>query len=133
MNFLDQLRSIAIDPQPRPVNSFQQLKVISSEDVAQDSDWTKAPIVVTSNEERVRINEQRSIALARTNRCARIVWYQPILGIVANGLDTSQTNFIYGTCSQFKGVFVTGEPSFLMDNINPKRGLSNGTPVTFHY
>jgi hypothetical protein len=27
---------------------------------------------------------------------------------------------------------VAGAPGFLMSNINPRRGLTNGTPVTFH-
>nr|CAH0105805.1 unnamed protein product [Daphnia galeata] len=56
----------------------------------------------------------------------------PILGIVANGLNQIPTNYLYATCPQFRGIFVAGAPGFLMSNINPKRGLTNGTPVIFH-
>ena len=132
MAFLNQLRSICIDPKPRSSHSLRPLKTITQQDVLLDPNWSTAPIVVTSNEERCRINEQQSIMLAKNLKCARIVWFQPILGIVANGLDSAQTNFIHTNCRQFKGVFVAGAPGFLLENINPKRGLSNGTPVTFH-
>ena len=35
-------------------------------------------------------------------------------------------------CRKFKGIFVAGAPGYLMTNINPKRGLTNGTHVTFN-
>lgn len=70
--------------------------------------------------------------LAKKQNCPRIIWFQPILVIVANALNQNQTNYLYATSPQFKGIFVAGAPTFLMSNINPKRGLTNGTPVTFH-
>lgn len=129
--FLNWLRLSSTEPQPSPVQSLQQLK---------SSLWKTSLKITTGKKPRewykVTWNKSEStdnvIALVRTNECARIVKYQPIIGIVANGLNKSQTNFIDGTCSYFRGVFMAGAPEFLTGNIHPKRGLSNGTPVTFH-
>lgn len=57
--FLNWLRLSATEPQPSPVQSLQQLKIITVEDISQDNDWKKAPRVVQSNMEQVRINRQR--------------------------------------------------------------------------
>ena len=124
--------SSSLDPKKRSLQNLRHLKVLTKQDIENNSSWINAPIVVTSNEERYRINDQQSIALSRNNKCPRIIWFQEILGIVSSGIDTQQVNYLYATCPRFKGIFVEGAPGFLMQNINPKRGLSNGTPVTFH-
>jgi hypothetical protein len=127
---LAHLRSTSDIPIPR--RSLEILKTLSENDIQQDPEWTRATIVVTSNEERYRIIEQQSILLARQNGCPRILWNKPINGIVAHSLTVDDTNFIYTNYTQFTGVFVEGAPAYLQDNINPRKGLSNGTPVTLH-
>ncbi len=108
------------------------IKTLKTEDVQNDKSWTGATVVVTSNEERCRINEQQSKAMATMKKSPRILWDKPMEGIVANRLTTEDTNYIYQNYKQFTGVFVPGAPAFLTENINPHRGLSNGTPVTLH-
>ncbi len=132
MEFLNRLRSTSTEPHLTPMDTIERLKVISKRDVQKDPSWENAPIVVTSNAERYRINEQKSLTLAKKKNCPRIIWFQPVLGIVASGLDINQVNYIYATNPQFKGVFVAGAPGYLIQNINPKRRLTNGTPITFH-
>ncbi len=132
MKFLDTLRSTDPDRQAKTLELIQKIKVISKRDIEQDPAWMNAPIVVTSNEERFRINDLQTIALAKRTNCPRIIWFKPIMGIVKSGIDQNQVNYVYATSRQFKGVFVAGAPGFLMTNINPKRGLTNGTPVTLH-
>lgn len=132
IEFLNKLRFASSDPKTRSIDTINRLKIISRIDIDRDPTWTNAPIVVTSNQERYRINEHQSLMLAKKQNCPRIIWFQPILVIVANGLNQNQTNYLYATSPQFKGIFVAGAPTFLMSNINPKRGLTNGTPVTFH-
>lgn len=131
MSMLDQLRSPTTN-QPRiTCELLSELRVITSRDVQSDPAWTNATIVVTSNEERFKINELLSIFKSRSIKTPRIVWYRPILGIVANQLSQQETSYIYQANPQFKGCFVAGAPGFLLDNINPVRSLSNGTPVTY--
>ena len=126
---LAQLRTTSDTPVPR--RSLEILKALSENDIQQDPEWTRATIVVTSKEERYRINEQQSKLLARQNGCPRILWDKPINGIVAHSLAVD-TNFIFSNCTQFTGVLVKGAPAYLQDNINPRKGLFNGTPVTLH-
>ncbi len=132
MDFLEKLRSTTTNPKLKLTEILERIKVITKEDVERDPSWMIAPVVVTSNEERFRINEERSRIFSMKNNYPRIIWYQPIVGIVANGLDQGQINYLYATCPRFKGIFVYGVPGFLKMNINPKRGLTNGTPITLH-
>lgn len=131
MLMLNQLRS-PLPNQPRITPQLlSKLKVITAFDVQSDSQWTNATIVVTTNDERFRINQLLSGFMAQKKKCPRIVWFKPILGIVANQLTQQEINYVYQSYPQFKGCFVAGAPGFLLDNINPVRSLSNGTPVTY--
>lgn len=130
--FIKTLR-MASDKSTMPTkNWLKSIKTLGEEDVLKDQSWTEATVVVTSNEERWRINEQQSKAMAAMKNCPRILWDKPIDGIIANSLTTYHTNYIYQNYKQFTGVFVAGAPAFLTENINPRRGLTNGTPVTLH-
>jgi hypothetical protein len=130
--FLNQLRTSAANGMPKTFEPLEQLKVLTREDIEREPDWMSAPIVVTSNEERYRINEQKSTVFAKQQNCPRIIWYQPILGLVANVIDQDQVNYLYATCHRLKGIFVHGAPGFLTENINPTHGLTNGTAITYH-
>ena len=126
IEFLKKLRSASADPQTRCMDTINRLKIISRNNIDLVQTWMNAPIVVTSNQERYHINEHQSPSLGKKQSCPRIIWFQPILGIVANGLNQIQTNYLYATSPQFKGIFLAVAPGFLMSNINPKRGLTNG-------
>jgi hypothetical protein len=92
IEFLNKLRSASSDPKTRSMNTINRLKVITRNFIAQDPTWMKAPIVVTTNEERYHINKHQLLMLAQQQHCPRLVWFQPIIGIVANGLNQTQTN-----------------------------------------
>jgi hypothetical protein len=132
MTFLNQLRSSTENGIPKSFNILKELKVLTRQDIEKEPEWMTAPIVVTSDEERYRTNEQQSKLFARQQHWPRIVWYQPILGIVANAMDQNQVNYLYATCHRLKGIFVHGAPGFLSENINPTHGLTNGTAITYH-
>lgn len=100
--FLSQLRHPTTKQQQKLTESLQKLKVITRQDVEKQPTWMNAPIVVTSNEECFRINEQQFIALPMQRKCPRIVWYQPILGLVANAIDQTQVNYLYASSHQLK-------------------------------
>jgi hypothetical protein len=92
IEFLNKLRSASRDPKTRSMDTINRLKVITRNDIAQDPTWMKAPIVVTSNEERYSINKHQLLMLAQQQHCPRLVWFQPIIVIVANGLNQTRTN-----------------------------------------
>ena len=129
MAFLNQLRANGI---PKTFNIQKALKVLTRQDIEKESKWMTAPIVITSNEERYWINEEQSKLFVTQQHWSRIVWYQPILRIVANAMDQNQVNYLYATCHRLKGIFVHGAPGFLTENINPTHGLTNGTAITYH-
>lgn len=129
--FLNQLRTTSRTGTAISKQSLGILKTLTKEDVEKNDSWTRATTVVTSNEERLRINDYQSKVLSKKN-CPTILWNKPTNGIVANSLTLDNTNYIYNNYTQFTGVFVKGAPAYLQDNINPRRGLSNGTPVTLH-
>ena len=94
MTFLNQLRSSTENGMPKSFNILKKLKVLTRQDIEKEPEWMTYPIVVTSDEERYRTNEQQSKLFARQQHWPRIVWYQPILGIVANAMDQNQVNLV---------------------------------------
>jgi hypothetical protein len=130
MSFLNQLRTSAAKGRTKTFEPLEKLKVLTRQDIEKEPDWMNAPIVVTSNEELYRINEHQSSIFAKQQNWPRIIWYQPILGLVANAIDQDQVNYLYATCHRLKGIFVHGAPGFLTENINPT--LTNGTAITYH-
>ena len=53
-------------------------------------------------------------------------------GPLATRISESDREYIYNRYSQFTGTFVANAPGFLTENINPLRGISNGTPISYH-
>ncbi len=92
---LNQIRNPLQRDKPISAQVLQRLKIITKADVLDDPSWSQALIVVTSNKERHRINDQRLTELVRQINCSRIVWYRPIFGIVKkNSIATRQTTFM---------------------------------------
>lgn len=129
MAFLNQAADVCSKRHAKTISTSR--KTLTRQDIEQEPDWMSAPIVVTSNEERYRINEQQPTIFAKHQNWPRIVWYQPILGLVANA-NQDQVNYLYGTCHRLKDIFVHGAPGFLTEDINPTHGLTNGTTITYH-
>ncbi|KAI9551027.1 hypothetical protein GHT06_005690 [Daphnia sinensis] len=94
-------------------------------------EWIAAPIVVTSNSKRQHINRLQSAKWAAWKGVPRIVWRLEISGELAAYLPPRVRERIYAEFPQFTGGFVQGAPGYLTSNINPARGLSNGTAVLF--
>ena len=132
VQFLSDLRLFSKNQKRRSTDALKHFKTLTKEDVEKDNSWTIAPIIVTSNEERWRINQQQSKVFAKNNNTPRFVWFQKIHGLIASGINQSQIDYLYATCPPLKGIFVAGAPGFLLHNISPTRGLTNGTSITFH-
>ena len=132
MAFLNQQRMSSENGMPKTFEPLGELKMLTRQDIEREPDWMSAPIVVTSNEERYRINEHQSTIFDKQQNWSCIIWYQPILGLVANTIDQDLVNYLYATCHRLKGIFVHGAQGFLTENINPTHGLKNGTAITYH-
>lgn len=94
--------------------------------------WLWAPIVVTSNKERLVINNYQISNWARYYCCPRFTWEIPLSGKMASTVRNPTHDYIYKHYVAFKGFFVADAPGYLTENINPTLGLSNGTLIKFH-
>lgn len=129
---LERMRNPQMDISRVDPAYLASLKPIKAEDFNTDPEWARTPIVVTSNMERFIINDIRSKAWSKHNNTPRFVWRIPLSGTLSSKITQIDREYIYGRYPQFTGSFVVNAPGFLTENINPLRGLSNGTPVSYH-
>jgi hypothetical protein len=112
---------------------LQHLRVITREDIHDDYSWTNAPIIVSSNYERHNINLHKARAFARDMGVPILTWRKPLVGRLATILNDQTLDLLYENTAELTGIFVQCAPCVLRDeNINPTRGLANGTAASLH-
>lgn len=116
---LDQMRSPKKGQKRIPLQYIKNLKKLSAADVANDPEWATVPIIVTSNSERIHINNCQSERWSKWKRIPRITWRLPIEGDLAPHLSTQLKERIYKDFPQLTCYFVIGAPGYLSNNINP--------------
>lgn len=95
--------------------------------------WTSAPLAVTSNAERDNLMFIGAQQWASENSVPIITWKLNCTGSVLNFIkDDKLLNEIYHPQSGLLGFFVQGAMSYLTENINPSKGLANGSTVYMH-
>ena len=108
-------------------------KILCAEDFKKDESWRSATIVVTSNAERHRHNFNMANMFAMHYDTPILTWRNPLSGFGATNLSDMFTEFVYSNWSEdLISIFVAGAPAFLTTNINPSKGLANGTKVRLH-
>lgn len=115
------------DENPITKTRLQKLKQLSKKDTKK-VEWKFAPLVVTSNAERDRLNKLQAKEYAKYYNEPILVYYDPIRnesGICdTNGQDSKQLSTSF---PRLKRYFVRGAPCTLTQNINPLVKLANGT------
>lgn len=96
VTLIERLRKLTID-QPIYSHILQTLvnNQLTRTDVDRDPDWSSAPIVVTLNEIRERINYTMACQFANQNNLPVIKWKLPISGIRATTLNKEETEELY--------------------------------------
>jgi hypothetical protein len=110
---------------------INSLNVLTSTDVDEDNSWLTAPIIVCSNTERHALNLTQARRFAIKNGVPILRWKHD-LTVSASSLDDIAKDLLYDNEPELTGLFVEGAPALLSRNINPMKGLANGTPVTLH-
>lgn len=128
---LEQLRHPTNSEVRVDLDYIRRLKILSSDDLKTNDSWFSALLVVNGNKQRYLTNALRSISWAQHHCTPRFTWRIPLSGLIASRLDQATQEQLYEKYPQFTGIFVAGAPAYLTENINPTRGLSNGTAVTF--
>ena len=111
---------------------IDSLKVLTHKDVEEDESWLEAPIVVCGNLDRKALNYSQAKRFAIRKGVPIIKWKQPLTGRVASQLNDITVDLLYETQTELTGLFVEGAPAYLLQNIEPTKGLANGTPLELH-
>jgi len=108
-------------------------QVLSKELIERDPLFLSCEIAVTTNNQRFYINQSQSKAFARRNNTCRFTWKENICGTHITHLKhQSSVNSLYINEPSLTCYFVANAPGSIRENINPSRGLTNGTTVTLH-
>jgi len=128
---VEQLRDVSVEF-PVTAEVINSMRVLTAEDVAEDPGWTEAPIVVTSNHERVELNYVQAKRYAARHGLPFFSWRVEPSKRMAKKLTATEWEAGYAGNREMHGYFVKGAPAYLTYNISTARGLSNGTFVHMH-
>jgi hypothetical protein len=131
-NFINQIRDTSCS---EPVNRslVDHFKILTANDIENDASWADAPIVVTGNKERHALNLKQAQKFALKHGLPVLMWRKELCGSVATQLPEETIEQLYESNPQLTGIFVEGAPCNLSTlNINPDKGLANGTPGIMH-
>lgn len=103
-------------------------KTLSKSDV-KNPEWKFAPVLVTTNRERMTIVAKQAQLFAQAHSTYVFKWRNPLSCWKNKPGDTSD---LYRANPMLWQYFVPGAEAFLTSNINPRLGLANGTPCTAH-
>lgn len=124
MDFLKKLAS-GLDISWRDLKPYKTLDCID----AQEKEWQFAPILVSSNRERLEIVHQKAVLFAKLHKTHVFKWRNNVSRWKNKPEDPA---YLYKENPMLWQYFVSGSEAFLTKNINPALGLANGTPVECH-
>ncbi|KAK3289326.1 hypothetical protein CYMTET_3225 [Cymbomonas tetramitiformis] len=127
MDFIQRCRS---EKQPIQQSDLDRLRVLTTSDIQMDRDWLFATVAVTGNRQRQAVNDVRAQHFARLRGQPVIRWKRDIATTL---LDSEHAEVLRAEFPDLIGTFVAGAPGIILNNdLNPSRGLANGTPAEFH-
>ena len=109
------------------LKTFQE-KILCEADFAKDKAWHRAAIVVQTNATRDRLNKGLAKVYGKTHGVPVVRWKLNFGGNISH-MTVDQLNAIYERNECLYAYFVQGGPAYLTVNINPSRGLANGTAL----
>jgi hypothetical protein len=141
LKLIEQLRDPLHADQPIDdwVVSLMTKRCLSKNDVQTYPEWSTAPIAITANAERSRLNLFRATHFCSGNE-PYVTWDVNISGdkvklFVNEDDDKKAKEILSAICSsnpELIGIFIRGAPAYLTENIAVSRGLCNGSSVRFH-
>ena len=126
----ENINSFRIIRNPVTSNLLSSLHPLTVEDVLDDPSWREAPIVVTGNSERMAISRVQAIRFGQMHNLPVFTWRQPLSANCT--LKPDDQKLLYDNVSELTGWFVQGAPAHMTSNINPSKGLANGTAIVLH-
>jgi hypothetical protein len=123
----DRAESAAISPDLLHYLSSKQLTPAM---VQADPTWAAASTVVSTNEQRYLMLPFAIRRFATRHGVPILRWRYPLPH--GSFFTNREAEFMYEHFPQLWGYFVVGAPVFITCNINPTKGLANGTAATLH-
>jgi len=125
----------------RPVESsgiLRHLRTLKRSDFDDDPEFKNAVIVVSGNEQRMRINCARAVAMAKSQGKVVIAWRYSLCNAnarvvreFANSHNTTVEALLQNE-DELTMYFVQGAPAVVTDNISTELGIANGTTCRLH-
>ena len=112
--------------QPFKMEDLEQYKLLTKEDMTGQGEFRFAPILVSSNRERIDISYSQLKQYALVHNIPIVKWKSKHQNWQNSPEDTSTA--IENDCAFFE-YFCVGLPGFLRHNISNSLKLANGTPV----
>jgi len=127
MDFIERCRT---QDAPITMSDLGRIKQLSRRDVLDDPSWKFAPIATTGNKKRHAINMTMAMQWAVDHNVPIVKWKHKF----ATNIAPHQEEFYRKEFATYlEGIFVQGAPAMILNNdLNPARGLANGTQCFFH-
>ena len=125
--FLNHLRANPEEPIGAAQLEILRKKILTREDYENDAALYDAPIIVTNNKLREALNLHMAKEFGKRHGVPVLRWRIKVTGLGAQACTEEELQFIAGHFDCLYAIFVLGGPCYLTHNINPARGLANGT------
>ena len=129
---LESLRTTIPTVYPISCRLLSQYQSFVRQDVVLNPQWMFAPCVVLFNTLRHAINLEALKNYAKLNNLPIICWRNPLHGSAAAALNSAETNRLFSTHPALSGFFCPGAPAYGKTNVNPAKGIFNGSALILH-
>jgi hypothetical protein len=125
--FLNHMRAHPDEPIGAAQIEILRKKILTRQDFEQDAELYDAPIIVTNNKLREALNLHMAKEFGKRHGVPVLRWRVKITGLSAQACTEEELEVIAGHFDCLYAIFVQGGPCYLTNNINPAKGLANGT------
>lgn len=114
------------DHEPIDRDMLDSVNTLTRDDISEDPEWEKAPILVARNKDRHAINEFKARRFARSIGMPVLVW------TYTDEINAATSQPVHEYDHEARFFFVPGAPCHMTRNICPLLGHANGTDCTLH-
>jgi hypothetical protein len=125
--FLNHMRANPDEPIGAAQIEILRKKILTRDDFEQDPELFDAPIIVTNNKLRESLNLHMAKEFGKRHGVPVLRWRVKVTGKSARACTEEELEMIAGHFDCLFALFVLGGPCYLTNNINPAKGLANGT------
>ena len=125
--FLNYMRAHPEEPIGAAQLEILRKKILTREDYERDPELYDAPIIVTNNKLRETLNLHMAKEFGKRHGVPVIRWRIKVTGQGAQACTEEELELIAAHFDCLYAIFVLGGPCYLTTNINPAKGLANGT------